>query len=60
MGPLCDFRYGLSSFADLANATSVRVVGILLKNQSSGQLVLWVRHVDGFVPTDTATAPTQP
>ncbi len=60
LGPQCDFRYGLGSFNDLsANATTVRVVGILLKNQSNGNLVLLARHVDGFTFTDTTTAASQ-
>jgi hypothetical protein len=58
-GPECDFRYGLGSFTDLANATNVRVVGILLKNQANGNLVLLARHVDGFNVTDATTATTQ-
>lgn len=57
LGPACDFRYGLGAFSDLTDNTSIRVVGLLLKNQSNGQLVLVARHIDGFTFTDmTATA----
>jgi hypothetical protein len=55
LGPNCDFRYGLGAFSDLTNGTSIRVVGVLLKNQSNGQLVLLARHVDGFTFTDFST-----
>ena len=57
LGPLCDFRYGFGSFADLTDGAKVRVVGILLKNQANGNLVLLARHIDGLNLTDmTATA----
>jgi len=55
LGPNCDFRYGLGAFSDLSNATSIRVVGLLLKNPTNGQLVLLARHVDGFNFTDFTT-----
>jgi len=60
LGPKCDYRYGFGAFSDLSNGASVRVVGILVKNQSSGQLVLLARHVDGFVPTDMTASASQP
>ncbi len=59
LGPQCDFRYGLSSFSDLSSATSVRVVGLLLKNSTNGQLVLLARHIDGVNYTDMTTAAWQ-
>jgi hypothetical protein len=59
LGPQCDFRYGLSSFSDLSSATSVRVVGLLLKNSTNGQLVLLARHIDGVDLTDMTTAAYQ-
>lgn len=55
LGPQCDFRYGFGSFGDLGNGTTVRVVGILIKNTTNGQLVLLARHVDGFNFTDFST-----
>lgn len=56
LGPRCDFRYGLGGFSDLSSATDVRVVGLLLKNPTSGNVVLLGRHVDGTNLTDTTTA----
>ncbi len=55
LGNHCDFRYGLGAFTDLANGANIRVVGLLLKNPSNGQLVLLARHVDGFNIADFAT-----
>ena len=55
LGPNCDFRYGLGAFSDLTNGASIRVVGLLLKNQSNGQLVFLARHVDGLNFTDFST-----
>jgi Domain of unknown function (DUF4382)/Domain of unknown function (DUF5666) len=59
LGPVCDFRYGFGQFGDLSDGATVRVVGILLKNQSNGQLVLLARHVDGFNFTDFSTTAWQ-
>jgi hypothetical protein len=59
LGPECDFRYGLGSFADLTDNMSVRVVGLLLKNSTNGQLVLLARHIDGFTFTDMTTTAWQ-
>jgi len=59
LGPQCDFRYGFGSFGDVTDSTTVRVVGILLKNQSNGNLVLLARHIDGFNSTDTTAAASQ-
>ena len=55
LGPQCDFRYGFGAFNDLTDSTKVRVVGLLLKNPTNGQLVLLARHVDGVDFTDFAT-----
>jgi len=55
LGNRCDFRYGFGAFGDLADATNVRVVGLLLKNPSTGQVVLIARHIDGPDPTDFTT-----
>lgn len=55
LGPDCDFRYGFGAFNDLADSTKVRVVGLLLKNPTNGQLVLLARHVDGINFADFAT-----
>jgi len=55
LGNHCDFRYGLGAFTDLANGSNIRVVGLLLKNPTNGQVVLLARHVDGFNTTDFAT-----
>lgn len=55
LGNHCDFRYGLGAFADLTNGANIRVVGLLLKNPTNGQVVLLGRHVDGLNTTDFAT-----
>ena len=55
LGSHCDFRYGMGAFGDLSNGANVRVVGLLLKNSSNGQVVLLARHVDGFNFTDFST-----
>jgi len=59
LGPACDFRYGLGGFSDLSSATEIRVVGLLLKNPTNGNVVLLARHVDGTDLTDTTTAAWQ-
>jgi hypothetical protein len=59
LGPACDFRYGFAAFNDLANGTKIRVVGLLLKNSTNGNLVLLARHIDGLQFTDTATTAWQ-
>jgi hypothetical protein len=56
LGPACDFRYGFGAFSDLSDGVKVRVVGLLLKNQDNGNLVLLARHVDGIDFTDMTTA----
>jgi hypothetical protein len=57
LGQGSDFRYGMGKFGDLTNATHIRVVGLLLKNPTSGQLVLLARHLDGLNFTDFSTFP---
>jgi hypothetical protein len=51
-----DFRYGLGAWSDLTDGANIRVVGLLLKNPTTGQVVLLARHVDGLQMTDFATA----
>ena len=55
LGNHCDFRYGMGAFSDLTDGAKIRVVGLLLKNPTNGQVVLLGRHVDGTNPTDFAT-----
>jgi hypothetical protein len=55
LGNRCDFRYGLGKFGDLADGAKIRIVGLLLKNPTNGQVVLLARHVDGLSLTDFAT-----
>jgi len=59
LGPNADFRYGLSAFADLSNGAQVRVVGLLLKNSTNGQLVLLARHIDGQMLTNMTVSTWQ-
>lgn len=57
LGPASDFRYGMGAFSDVTDGLKIRVVGLLLKNSTDGQLVLLARHIDGFTFTDmTVTA----
>jgi hypothetical protein len=49
LGTGADFRYGLGSFSDVTDNTSIRVVGLLLK--FNGQTVLVARHIDGLTLT---------
>jgi hypothetical protein len=46
IGPLTGFRDGLTSVSDVPASTRVRVVGLLLKNPTTGQVVLLARFVD--------------
>lgn len=46
MGGETDFRDGFSSFGDVSSSMQIRVVGLLLKNSTTGQIVLLARHVD--------------
>ena len=59
LGPRCDFRYGLGGFGDLSASTDIRVVGLLLKDPISGNVVLLARHVDGTDYTDMSTTAWQ-
>jgi len=56
LGGKCDFRYGMGAFTDLTDGANIRVVGLLLKNPTNGQVILWARHVDGLNFTDFTTA----
>lgn len=40
------YRNGLNGLGDLTNSANIRVVGLLLKDQSSGQLILLAHYVD--------------
>jgi len=55
LGTDCDFRYGFGAFSDLTDGANIRVVGLLLKNPTNGNVVLLARHVDGLNFTDFAT-----
>jgi hypothetical protein len=55
LGDRTDYRYGLGAWGDLANGAHVRVVGLLLKNPTTGQVVLLARHIDGLDMTDFTT-----
>ncbi len=59
LGGNCDFRYGFGAFNDLTDGANIRVVGLLLKNPTNGNLVLWARHIDGLEFTDMTTAAWQ-
>jgi hypothetical protein len=56
LGTATDFRYGLGSWGDLTDGANIRVVGLLLKNPTNGQVVLLARHIDGLDMTDFTTA----
>jgi hypothetical protein len=56
LGDRTDFRYGMGAWSDLTNGAKVRVVGLLLKNPTTGQVVLLARHIDGLDMTDFTTA----
>ncbi len=47
LGGKTDYEEGMSSFNDLSGNIKVRVVGLLLKDATSGKLVLLARHIDG-------------
>lgn len=59
LGPGTDFRYGFGLFTDLTDGANLRVVGLLLKNPTTGQVVLLARHIDGLQLTDFTTAAFQ-
>jgi hypothetical protein len=46
IGNATDFRYGLNTVSDVATSTHLRVVGLLLKNPTTGEIVLLARHID--------------
>jgi Domain of unknown function (DUF4382)/Domain of unknown function (DUF5666) len=56
LGDHTDFRYGLGAWSDLTDGANIRVVGLLLKNPTTGQVVLLARHIDGLDLTDFTTA----
>lgn len=55
LGQNSDFRFGCGGFGDLTDGTTVRVVGLLLKDPTTGNTILLARHVDGFQFTDFAS-----
>jgi hypothetical protein len=59
LGGHSDFRYGMGAFSALADGANIRVVGLLLKNPTTGQIVLLARHVDGTNLTDFTSAAFQ-
>jgi hypothetical protein len=59
LGDHSDFRFGLGAFSDIGDGVKIRVVGLLLKNPTTGQVVLLARHVDGLDLTNMATAAFQ-
>ncbi len=59
LGPGCDFRYGMGAFTDITDGANIRVVGLLLKNPTTGQIVLLARHIDGLNLTDLTTVAFQ-
>ncbi|MGC2162051.1 MAG: DUF4382 domain-containing protein [Silvibacterium sp.] len=44
--PLTNFRDGLTAVGDITSSDSIRVVGLLLRDPTSGQLVLLAHYVD--------------
>lgn len=46
VGQDTDFRDGFTSMSDVSASVRIRVVGLLLKNAATGQIVLLSRHVD--------------
>jgi len=59
LGDHSDFRYGLGAFSDITDGLNVRVVGLLLTNPTTGQVVLLARHVDGSDLTNMTVAAFQ-
>lgn len=47
IGDATDFRDGFTSVSDVPASVRIRVVGLLLKNPTNGNVVLLARHVDG-------------
>jgi Domain of unknown function (DUF4382) len=48
VGDNCTYRDGFGQFTDITASANVRVVGLLLKNPTNGQLVLLARYVDSM------------
>jgi hypothetical protein len=48
VGGPTQYRDGLTGMSDLTSSAHIRVVGVLLKDQSSGQLVLLAHYVDAL------------
>ena len=46
IGDATDFRDGFTSVSDVTASTRIRIVGLLLKNPTNGNIVLLARHVD--------------
>lgn len=42
------FRYGLSTMADVTGSANIRVVGLLLRDPTSGQVILVAHYVDAL------------
>jgi hypothetical protein len=47
-GEVTQFRNGLNSINDVSSANGIRVVGLLIRDQSSGQLILLAHYVDAL------------
>jgi len=48
VGDHCSYRFGFGQFTDITAGANVRVVGLLLKNPTNGQLVLLAHYVDSM------------
>ena len=59
LGSRSDFRYGCGAFRDLTDGLQVRVVGLLLKDPTTGNPILLARHVDEFDYSDTTVGSYQ-
>lgn len=44
-----DYRYGFNGMSDVSASTSIRVVGLLLDDPTSGETILLARHIDDMV-----------
>jgi len=56
LGGNSDFRFGCDGFGNLTDGASIRVVGLLLKDPTTGNAILLGRHVDGDNFTDFNTS----
>jgi hypothetical protein len=45
-GPGTKFRYGFNALADVDSSTNIRVVGLLIKDPTSGDSVILARYID--------------